>query len=462
MLTYNFEKQSKQSLYEQLYRFIKADILNGKLKSGEKLPSKRALSENLKLSVITVESAYGQLIAEGYIYAIQKKGYFVSVIEIPETIKRTALVEKQNNAPTYFMDFVTNNISYDLFPFTVWTKILRNVILNEGTKLLQPMQYNGVYELRKSIASYLYHFRGIEVDAEQIIIGAGTEFLYNLIIQLIGQDKIYGVEDPSYTKITKIYNVNKVAYKHIKVTSDGLSIEELNKSDANVVHISPSHHFPTGIVMPIAKRQELLKWANENEERYIIEDDYDTEFRFVGKPIQSLISIDEKEKVIYINTFSKSLAPSIRISYMVLPNKLLEKYKTELGFYSCTVASFEQYTLAKFISDGYFEMHINRMKNLYRKKRDAVISAFLSSPFAKNITIEEENAGLHFLLRIKTNLTDDEMISLAKSKGILITCMSKFLSSPNPLYDHIIVVNYSGIDIKNLPEAIKRLAEIFA
>ncbi len=220
MLTYALEKQTKSSLYEQLYRNIKNDILNGKIKSGERLPSKRSLAENLKLSVITVESAYSQLIAEGYIFAVEKKGYFVCSIETPKAVKQIKMIEKDKPKPSYFMDFCTNNISYDLFPFTVWTKILRNVILNEGTKLLQPLQYNGVYELRKAIASYLYHFRGIEVDEEQIIIGAGTEFLYNLIIQLLGQDKVYAVEDPSYAKIAKIYSVNKVSYKYIPVTSD--------------------------------------------------------------------------------------------------------------------------------------------------------------------------------------------------------------------------------------------------
>lgn len=460
MLTYTLDKDSEISLYERLYGYIKEDIISGRLKSGDKLPSKRTLAENLKVSIITVESAYAQLIAEGYIYSEEKKGYFVSGMEeLPETVKPVKKKSFERVPQKYFIDFSTNNISSDVFPFTVWTRILRSVINDEGTKLLEPLRYNGVYEFREAVASYLYRFRGIAVSPGQIIIGAGTEYLYNLIIQLLGRDKIYAFEDPGHTKIARIYKVNDVACRHIPVTREGLSTEELKSSGADVVHVSPSHHFPTGAVMPITKRRELLKWASEGE-RYIIEDDYDTEFRFVGRPIQSLVSIGENSKVIYMNTFSKSLAPSIRISYMVLPENLLSRYEKELGFYSCAVSGFEQFTLAKFISSGYFEQHINRTKTLYRKKRDAVINAFLSAPFADKITIEEENAGLHFLVRIDTEMSDDALIEAAKSKGILITCMSKFLSRPNPSYEHIIVVNYSGIDVDKLPEAVSRLSEI--
>lgn len=462
MLTYTFDKNDTLCLYERLYRNIKNDILNGNLKSGEKLPSKRNLSEHLKLSIITIETAYAQLVAEGYIYSIEKKGYFVNTVEetLPSSVNKANKITVAQTNPEYFLDFHTNNISSDLFPFTVWTKIMREVILEEDKRLLQPLSYNGAFGLRKAISDYLYRNRGITVDPEQIIIGAGTEYLYNLLIQLLGRDKTYAVENPGYDKISKIYRINNVSCKYIEMDKDGLSVNGLRTSGADVVHISPAHHYPTGIVMPIARRQELLKWASLSESRYVIEDDYDSEFRFSGRPIQNLLSIDESEKVIYINTFSKSLAPSIRISYMVLPPHLLEKYKSVMGFYSCTVASFEQYTLAKFITGGYFEQHISRMKNYYRRKRDSVISCFENSPFAEKITIFEENAGLHFLLKITTVLSDEEIIDLAKKESILLSCMAEYLFTPNDYYKHIFVINYSGIDIKKLPEGINRLAKL--
>lgn len=213
--------------------------------------------------------------------------------------------------------------------------------------------------------------------------------------------------------------------------------------------------------MPIKRRQELLRWADEREGRYIIEDDYDSEFRFTGRPIQPLLSIDEGGRVIFMNTFSKSIAPAIRISYMVLPVKLLEKYRETMSFYSCAVPSFDQYMLAKFIREGYFEQHINRMKTLYRAKRDAVISAILQSAFSKSVTILEENAGLHFLLRINTRLSDGEVTARAAKEGIRLAFLSEYMYNKSTFDEHVLIVNYSGIDVKKLPEAVRRLERVF-
>ena len=268
--------------------------------------------------------------------------------------------------PHYFADFISNRTNHENFPFSVWAKLVREMVSGESATLLQPPPVGGIPELRKAIADHLYAFRGIGVSPEQIIIGAGTEYLYGLLIQLFGNTAIYAIEDPGYAKISKIYESHGVRVRHIPMDENGIRTEVLEASASDILHLSPSHHYPTGIVTSISRRYELLGWASKSEKRYIIEDDYDSEFRLLGRPIPALQSIDVMDKVIYMNTFSKSLSSTIRISYMVLPEKLLKMFYAKLGFYSCTVSNFEQYTLARFISGGYFEKHINRMRNYYR------------------------------------------------------------------------------------------------
>lgn len=471
MLTYSFENKGKLSLYDYLYRCIKQDILEGKLKKDEKLPSKRTLAKHLNISVITVENAYAQLQIEGYIYSKEKRGYFVSEVEKRERngnhllerrkVRKEGFLEKiSEKKENYFADFQTNYINYERFPFTTWSKLMREILSEKDTLLLQNMPYNGVEKLREAVAEYLYHFRGMKVSKEQVVIGAGTEYLYGLLIQLLGRDKVFAVEDPGYKKISYIYESNQVKCEYVPIDEDGLSIKELEKREVEVVHISPSHHFPTGIVMPIRRRQELLKWANEEKERYMIEDDYDSEFRFQGKPIQTIQSIDQKGKVIYMNTFSKSLAPSIRISYMILPMHLLKRLKEKLGFYSCTVSSFEQYTLAQFMHKGYYEKHINRMKNFYRTQRNQVILAMKNSSLYPEIKIKEENAGLHFLLEVNTKIPDEELLKKLKKEKIKITCLSQYYHNKENSREHILIVNYSGIDAEKMEEVMRRLEKI--
>ncbi len=460
MLTYTFEKSSGISLYEQLYRHIKSDILSGRLTEGEKLPSKRTLATHLEISVITVKNAYEQLTAEGYIYGVEKKGYYVSRVEQPLQSKAVRPLPVAAKEPQYVLDLVTNSISAEYFPFTVWSKAMRQTILEQDKGLLQPMPYNGALVLRRAIADNLQQFRGMTVDPEQIIVGAGTEFLYYLLIQLLGRDRTYAVEDPGYSKIGRIYESNQVALSRIGLDEAGLSVQELRRSGADVVHISPSHHYPTGIVMPIGRRQELLRWAGEQEGRYILEDDYDSEFRFVGRPIPTMFSADEHERVIYLNTFSKTIAPSIRISYMILPPHLMAEYRRRLSFYACTVSGFEQYTLAQFMAQGRYEQHINRMRNRYRQKRDAVIEAIRTGPLAGRAEIMEQDAGLHFLMKLDTQLDDTELRRCAAEKGVRLALLSDYYSAPKTAPQHVVVVNYSGIELESLHRGVDRLAEL--
>ncbi len=460
MLTYSLENTEGLPIYKYLYECIKNDILSGTLKAGEKLPSKRSFSEHLKISVMTVENTYAQLIAEGYIHAIEKSGYFVNRIETMKSFpqKKSSAIEKPKEI-SYFLDFKTNHISEENFPHATLTRLMRSA-LSEKDGLLRPLQYNGVKELRDAIAKYLEDFRKIQVDSEQIVIGAGTEFLYNLIIQLLGREKVYAVENPGFQKIAKIYELNDVKFRYVNVDHAGLSVSKLREKETDVIHISPTHHYPTGVVMPIQRRQELLKWASEKKERYIIEDDYDSEFRFSGHPIPPMLNIDTEGKVIYMNTFSKSIAPAVRISYMILPPALLEKYRACMGFYSCTVSGFDQYMLAKFIGEGYFERHINRMKTLYRSKRDTVIEAIEKSAFAPKATILEENAGLHFLVKLETDASDLEIIRKAAESGIRLSFLSEYIHDPSAKDEHILIINYSGIDTEKLEEGIQRLEKI--
>ena len=463
MLTYTLDKGAGVSLYEQLYRCVKEDILSGRLAAGEKLPSKRALAAHMEISVITVKNAYEQLMAEGYLSGVEKRGYFVSSVLPPVTAAPPAPQETaaEPEERQWFLDLVTNSIDAEDFPFTVWARLMRQTILERGTGLLHSTPPQGAWALRRAIAAHLRQFRGMDAGTEQIIVGAGTEVLYTLLVQLFGRERIYGVEDPGYGKIARIYRSNGAAVAAIPLDDAGLSAEELRRSGADVVHISPSHHYPTGRVMPITRRQELLHWAQERSERIILEDDYDSEFRFVGRPIPTLFSIDGGEQVVYLNTFSKTIAPSIRISFMVLPRHLLADFQEKLGFYACTVSAFEQYTLASFLSGGYYEKHLSRMRKHYRQKRDAVIGAVRQSPLADRATITEEDAGLHFLLRLDGAPPDDVLRREAEARGVRLAMLSDYYQQPEDAPQHVLVVNYTGIDIEKLPAALERLAELW-
>ena len=457
MLTYELKKSPGVPLYEALYRCIREDILSGKLSCGEKLPSKRALAAHLEVSKVTVEGAYAQLLAEGYLRSEEKVGFFVENIPHLRPAVHTAAPRVQDS-PHWDLD-LTANAPATGFPFSVWMRLQRQVMLDYGDKLLSHLPPQGYPELRSAIADHLLQFRGMRVDPENILIGAGTDFLYNLLIQLLGRDKRYAVEDPGYRKIRQIYAAGGVECVGVPVDAQGVRPDCL--ADAHILHCSPSHHFPTGIVTPAARRRQLLAWAEERPERYIIEDDYDSEFRFHAHPVPALQSLDRTGRVIYMNTFSKTLAPSIRISYMVLPPALMADFRAKLGFYSCTVPSFEQYTLARFLSGGWFEKHINRMRKFYRTRRNRVVEILNTSPFANRITILEQDAGLHFLLQIDTPRSGSQLAAFCARAGIRIKALSDYYEGPVPPWaSSCLVINYSGLDENRLPAALERLHQI--
>ena len=458
MLTYNFANKGSDSLYEYLYKCIKNDILLGNLDVHEKLPSKRSFAKNLGISVITVENAYEQLMAEGYIYSIPKKGFYVSdlrelnLTKTPSVSPDNILFSLKEKVP-YLADFTSNQTDSEIFPFTIWARTMRELLNENQQQLMENPPCGGIMVLRQAISDYLHAFRGMVVNPQQIIVGAGTEYLYGLLIQLLGDDKIYGIENPGYPKIAKIYDSMHVSYSAIDLDKHGVCIDSLEDHQIDIMHLSPSHHFPTGIITPISRRYELLGWASKDENRYIIEDDYDSELRLGGKPIPTLQSIDVSDKVIYMNTFTKTLSSTVRISYMVLPASLTELFYKKLSFYSCTVSNFEQYTLARFMESGSFEKHINRLRNYYQNKRDAILEIFKTAPLDQYITIKEEDSGVHFMMKLKTDRTEMDMISDAKSKGIKLAPLSKYFVSQtsNMNFQNVYVMNYSSIDLEQLP-----------
>lgn len=454
MLTYDLSSLPCP-LYEGLYRCIREDILTGRLRPGEKLPSKRALADHLKISKVTVENAYAQLSAEGYLRSQEKVGYFVEVSTGPLPLPQPPPPCAPEPAQVWAADLTSNQLRGDAFPFSVWAHLLRQVMLDYGAELLKPMPIGGAPVLREAISQFLYGFRSMSVSPDQILVGAGTDFLYNLLIQLLGQDKRYAVEDPGYDKIRRVYEAAGVTCCPVPMDRDGVRVDALDGAD--ILHLSPSHHFPTGIVTPIGRRQALLEWAEAAPNRYLIEDDYDSEFRLSGRPIPTLQSIDHCGKVIYMSSFTKSIAPSIRISFLVLPPALMETFRQKLGFYACTVPSFEQYTLARFLSEGYFEKHINRMKKYYREQRNQIIKVIQGASFASRVKILSQDTGLHFLLQVNTTRTDQELKALCARAGIRVRCLTDYAVRDLDTFAHCLVINYTGFDSATAPHVLARL-----
>ncbi len=462
MLTYDLNKRGSIPLYDYLYQCIKQDIIQGKLQAGERLPSKRTLARHLSVGVITVANAYAQLLTEGYVEAKEKKGYFVRSIGDYRVKKELPLPQLQEpEEKEFFVDFKANRISLQNFPIATWNRLMREMLSLQNEALLKTVPYNGLYELRKAIADYLATNRAMAVQPSQIIIGAGTEYLYGRMMQMFGRETTFAIEDPGYKRLGAISASFGNPWKYIPIDNSGMEVEALEASGAQIVHLSPANHFPTGIVMPIKRRLELFAWVNRKAGRYIIEDDYDSEFRYTGRFIPPLYAQDTRNKVIYMNTFSKSLVPSLRISYMVLPPQLLQRYEETMSFYSCTVSSFEQYTLASFIAKGYFERHVNRMKKYYREQRALILQALKQSPLSRISHIKERNAGTHFLLKVDTVLSEAEVKQAALAADMSIACFSDYSSQPADRSGCTLVINYAGIARDKLAQVMTRLAAIF-
>lgn len=467
MLTYDLT-QGDGPLYRRLYDAIRRDAISGNFDPCEKLPSKRTLARNLGVSAITVENAYDQLVSEGFVYTLPKKGYFIAP-SIPQK-RRVAQVldleinatpnraERGSDAASILFDFSSNRADPELFPFSAWAKMIRAAMTTREKKLLEPSPGVGVLELRRAIANYLASFRGLSVDPNQIVVGSGAEYLYGLVVQLLGRDKIFCVETPGYKKPRQIYEAQGVECRLARIDDKGARVDELKRVRADVAHINPTHHFPTGVTATLSRRHELLAWANERDERYVLEDDYDSEFRFNGRPIVPMFGLDP-DKVVYMNTFSKSLAPTIRISYMALPVALANRFYEKLGFYSCTVSTFDQYALAEFLRQGYFERHINRMRLHYSRKRTRVLEIIRRALPPETCRIIENDSGLHFILQLQTRYADAELQARLLEKGIRLAAVSEFDEKEAEEYRGMFLLNYSGIDLNGLENAVAILKD---
>ncbi len=429
-MTIRLRTDSDKCLYQQIYEHIRQEIREGKLLAGERLPSTRSLAEYLQVARSTVDYAYDQLLSEGYIEARPYKGYFVCRLEgiftmepgeIPEP--ETAETDREADGEAPQIAFSPYGIDMTGFPFGVWKRITKNILNDSNSELFAQGEPQGDYDLRMTISRYLHSSRGVNCRPEQIIVGAGNDYLLLLLEKILGRHVGIAMENPTYKRAYRIFQ--SFAYRIYTVDMDdkGMRADRLTELPVRAAYVMPSHQYPTGAIMTIGRRAELLHWAEKEPDRYLIEDDYDSEFRYRGKPIPSLQSSDKRGKVIYIGTFSKAIAPAIRVSYMVLPESLLEVYRRDCSFYSCTVSRIDQRILNEFIRDGYFERHLNKMRMHYRAKHDLLLAEL--EPFAKAFTISGEDAGLHLLLTAKGDVTEAQLLSAAAEAGVKVYGMSE-------------------------------------
>ncbi len=458
------ETKDSAPLYEQIYRYIKGEIRNGRLRSGSKLPSTRTLAGNLHVSRSTTQLAYEQLLSEGYIEALPCKGYFVCQIEeLVEVKYHGEPEEKEENQnkfplPDCKVDFSPRGIDLDSFPFNAWRKLSKNTLVDDNKDMFAVGNAQGEYGLRQAIRDYLHSARGVHCRPEQILVGAGSEYLLMLLSQLIGRDTGIALENPTYKQAFRVFK--SLGHPIFPVSMDrlGMNVRELEKTEAGIAYVMPSHQYPTGIIIPIKRRQELLKWAKAEEDRYLIEDDYDSEFRYKGRPIPALQGMDDSQKVIYMGTFSRSIAPAIRVGFMVLPEPLLAIYREKAGFYACTVSRIDQNILTHFITEGYYERHLNRMRAIYKGKHDSLLNGLKElEPF---FDIQGEYAGIHILLTHKKGMSEKQLVEAAAKSGVRVYGMSDFvIGEGREHFPSTVILGYASLKESEIMEGCRRLMQ---
>ena len=460
-LTIALNLTSKIPLYEQIYQYIKDEIQTGKLLHGKKLPSTRALAKYLEVSRSTVELSYEQLLSEGYIESEPCRGYYVAQIEELYQLQKVVvpIKRRENGKKKYKYDFSINGIDLGGFPYNVWRKLYKEILMDDRAELFRSGDVQGEYSFRMAICNYLHQARGVNCTPEQVIVGAGSDYLFMLLSMMLGKDVTIAFEDPAYRQAYNMANELGCHTVAIPLDKQGICVDELEKSGADIAYVTPSHQYPTGIVMPVKRRQELIKWAYQSKERYIIEDDYDSEFRYKGKPIPALQGYGGEEKVIYLGTFSKAIAPAIRLGYMILPQSLLERYYEKCGFISSTVSKVDQMIVQKFMEDGHFERHLNRMRAVYKSRHDILVEGL--KPFEKVCKISGENAGVHVLLTFDKHRTEEELISLALEQNIRIYGMSEYYIEERKTEHPTILLGYAQMTEEEIKEALFILKKIF-
>lgn len=508
MLTYDLTDCGNLPLYEALYTSIQHDIQEQIIRPGDRLPSKRSLARHLGISVTTVEGAYRRLLEEGYIRSRPSSGYYVeapqhvpqpdsysayysspyspnvtpaptesmrvSTDQVPTNTLlaplRSTSPSSQNyaSAPTtdpqpeeFQMDFKGNRCSLSLFPMSVWTKAMRQILSNPDPELLDTIPYNGLLSLRQAIADYLRRSRRMKVDPNQIVIAAGTEYLYERLMYLFSRNAVVAFGDPGYKKLAQVCTRTGVGHQFVPIDAQGMDVNYLAASSASIAHLSPSNHFPTGVSMSKRRREEILAWAYADPFRFIIEDEYDSEFATTGHQHKTLFSTDNDNRVVYMNTFSKVLVPSLRISYMILPQSLMPLYRNSMSFYACTASGFEQQTLAHFIEDGSFERHLNRLRTYYAKKRQQLQGVLEASEVAKVISFTHTGSGTHLIVHVATHMTDAEIHQAAHALGTKISMLSDYCYRPRHADMNTLVINFAGMEEDDYMKVAHVLEQLF-
>lgn len=432
-------------LYMQIYEYFKNEIINGTYKAHSKLPSKRNLAKEYKISLNTVDNAYSKLLEEGFIYSKERQGFFVSDVgELYVLDSKPIHITKEEENIEY--DFSYSGVGEE-FPYKIFKKISSNIFDNKD--ILEKVDYQGYLPLRTQISEYLDKSRGFKAEPSQIVISSGSEYLFQIIFKLISGK--FGIEDPGYSMLSNIMDTNDIKYEFISVDENGMDLEKLKKSKSDFCVITPAHQFPTGVIMNMQRRVELL---NMKKIKYVIEDDYDSEFKYSKRPVPALKSIDVNDKVIYIGSFSKSISPSFRVSFMVLPFDLVEKYNKIFKFFICPVSIMVQKMLTTFIETGEFEKHLNRMRKIYSKKRQLLIDMLSER---KDITIRGADAGLHVVLEYPKNYSEEYIVKKAKEKKIKVYGLGSYGTKrkiPS------ILLGFATLSEEKLKEGVKLFLEI--
>jgi len=446
MFTCTLDAKSRVTLTEQLYGALRAEIERGSLKAGEKMPSKRQLAAHLHVSTATVEAAYGRLASEGYCESRPRSGIYVS-----DELPQTGHAERVRPVSVKW-DFSTGAADAEHFPYATWARLMREVLSEQNTSLLLSGDPQGSFELRCEIAGMMRHLRGIEVKPESIVFGAGTEVLVTALVSLLGREKLFAVEDPGYSRVRRILAASGARLLPTPLLDGAIDVRALYTGGAGAAYVTPSHQFPLGEEMTMPQRTALLHWAKETG-GYILEDDYDSEFRFSGVSAPALRSLDDSGQVIYMNTFARTLAPGLRLSFMALPDALVSRYRAMHA--ACSVPGFEQETLRKFIAGGYLERHVNRMRVVYRARLLALENK------AKELGLGEVapcGAGLYALLHVGGKTPAQELAPLAAQAGVKLTRLSDYgVMQTDKALERVVLLGFAGMDEQAIESGLEAL-----
>ena len=462
-LTVCLDSGLAKPLYQQLYESLSAQIRSGRLRPGDKLPGKRSLAGQLAVAVNTVDTAYQMLVAEGYLEARPKSGFYVLEYtdELPQAAPALPAIPSRHESgltsPPPRFDLSTGAVDTALFPFRTWGRIQKE-LLYASPELLSHGHRQGDENLRQCLADYLHAYRGVVCSPDQIVVGAGVEYLLGLLAQLL-RGGIAAIENPGYDRSRIILQNNGVPCRCADIDSGGLRLEELEKSGANLCYVTASHHFPTGVTMPAGRRAQLLRWAAQSPGRYILEDDYDAEFRFDMRPLPSLQGMaGQGGPVVYLCTFSKSLAPSIRIACMVLPAELLERYRATFGSYANTVSRFEQQTQCRFLTEGYFTRHLSRMRGAYKARMERLAGALEGTFGRERIRLQGRHTGLHLLLTLKGGPGEEAMVRSAAAEGVRLKGLGEYyMERREDCPPNTVVLGYASVRDEEIPELVLAL-----